>query len=303
MTLGLYIHIPFCETKCPYCDFNTYAGIDSLIPDYVAALRAELGRWGRLLGHPRVSTVFFGGGTPSYLSVEQLRTLTDGLRRCMSWDDTEEITFECEPGTLNRKKLEAIRDFGVTRLSLGIENFDDKILEINNRAHLSKQVFAAYEDARATGFDQINIDLTLPKTSAADLGVLAKRPIANAAFAMALEQAGVALDDIDFAEVHDCFTIAELLTYEAMGLAPKGQGARAIEDGSVYRDGRLPVNLSGGLKAKGHPVGATGVSMHAIAYRQLTGQAGELQLPNAKLGLIFNMGGAAVANYVSVLEA
>jgi acetyl-CoA C-acetyltransferase len=120
---------------------------------------------------------------------------------------------------------------------------------------------------------------------------------------MALEQAGVALADIDFAEVHDCFTIAELLTYEAMGLAPKGEGARAIEDGSVYRDGRLPVNLSGGLKAKGHPVGATGVSMHAIAYRQLTGRAGELQLPNAKLGLIFNMGGAAVANYVSVLEA
>ncbi|MES1950521.1 acetyl-CoA acetyltransferase [Salinisphaera sp. S4-8] len=123
------------------------------------------------------------------------------------------------------------------------------------------------------------------------------------AFAMAIEQAGVRFDDIDFAEVHDCFTIAELLTYEAMGLAPKGQGARALEDGSVYRDGRLPVNLSGGLKAKGHPVGATGVSMHAIAYRQLTGQAGELQLPNAKLGLIFNMGGAAVANYVSVVEA
>ncbi|MES1940016.1 acetyl-CoA acetyltransferase [Salinisphaera sp. T5B8] len=122
------------------------------------------------------------------------------------------------------------------------------------------------------------------------------------AFAKALEQAGVRLDDIDFAEVHDCFTIAELLTYEAMGLAPKGQGARALEDGSVYRDGRLPVNLSGGLKAKGHPVGATGVSMHAIAYRQLTGQAGELQLPDAELGLIFNMGGAAVANYVSVLE-
>lgn len=122
------------------------------------------------------------------------------------------------------------------------------------------------------------------------------------AFAMALEQAGVALDDIDFAEVHDCFTIAELLTYEAMGLARQGQGARAIEDGSVYRDGRLPVNLSGGLKAKGHPVGATGVSMHAISYRQLTGQAGEMQLPGAELGLIFNMGGAAVANYASVLE-
>lgn len=123
------------------------------------------------------------------------------------------------------------------------------------------------------------------------------------AFAMALDQAGVALDDIDFAEVHDCFTIAELMTYEAMGLAPKGQGARVLKDGTVYRDGKLPVNLTGGLKAKGHPVGATGVSMHAMAYRQLTGQAGDVQLPNAALGLIFNMGGAAVANYVSVLEA
>lgn len=123
------------------------------------------------------------------------------------------------------------------------------------------------------------------------------------AFAEAFETAGVTLGDIDFAEVHDCFTIAELLTYEAMGLAPKGQGARAIEEGIVYRDGALPVNLSGGLKAKGHPVGATGVSMHALAYRQLTGQAGDMQKPGAALGLVFNMGGSAVANYVSVLEA
>lgn len=122
------------------------------------------------------------------------------------------------------------------------------------------------------------------------------------AFRMALSQAGVSLDDIDFAEVHDCFTIAELLTYEAMGLAPKGQGSRALEDGTVFADGTLPVNLSGGLKAKGHPVGATGVSMHAISYRQLTGQAGEMQKPEARLGLVFNMGGSAVANYVSVLE-
>ncbi len=123
------------------------------------------------------------------------------------------------------------------------------------------------------------------------------------AFAEAFNSAGVTLEDIDFAEVHDCFTIAELLTYEAMGLAPKGQGARALDDGTVYRDGALPVNLSGGLKAKGHPVGATGVSMHALAYRQLTDQAGEMQKPGANLGLVFNMGGSAVANYVSVLEA
>src|SRR3546814_20040443 len=100
-----------------------------------------------------------------------------------------------------------------------------------------------------------------------------------------MKKAGVSLNDISFAEVHDCFTIAELLIYEAMGLAPKGQGYRALEEGTVMRGGALPVNLSGGLKAKGHPVGATGVSMHAISFRQLTGQAGELQLDDPNLGL------------------
>src|SRR5690625_199332 len=119
----------------------------------------------------------------------------------------------------------------------------------------------------------------------------------------ALSNANITLGDLDFAEVHDCFTIAELLLYEAMGLTPKGQGHRALDDGVVMRERRLPVNLSGGLKAKGHPVGATGVSMHAISYRQLTGQAGPMQLDNAQLGLVFNMGGTAVANYATILEA
>lgn len=122
------------------------------------------------------------------------------------------------------------------------------------------------------------------------------------AWSLALDQAGIGLADLSFAEVHDCFTIAELLAYEAMGLAPQGQGARAILDGVVGPDGRLPVNRSGGLKAKGHPVGATGVSMHVITAMQLTGQAGDMQLKQAELGGVFNMGGAAVANYVSVLE-
>ncbi|MEN3165251.1 thiolase domain-containing protein [Tistrella mobilis] len=115
--------------------------------------------------------------------------------------------------------------------------------------------------------------------------------------------AGIGLEQLDFAEVHDCFTIAELLIYEAMGLAPQGQGARALEDGTVFADGRLPVNLSGGLKAKGHPVGATGVSMLALGFRQLTGQAGEMQRAGAEWGLTFNMGGAAVANYATILQA
>jgi len=121
--------------------------------------------------------------------------------------------------------------------------------------------------------------------------------------ARALAAAGVDLHDLDFAEVHDCFTTAELLIYEAMGLALAGQGHRALDEGVVLRDGSLPVNLSGGLKAKGHPVGATGVSMHALAFRQLTGRAGEMQKAGAQLGLTFNMGGMMVANYATVLEA
>ncbi|HBJ98959.1 MAG TPA: thiolase domain-containing protein, partial [Delftia acidovorans] len=109
--------------------------------------------------------------------------------------------------------------------------------------------------------------------------------------------------DLGFVETHDCFTMAELLEYEAMGLAPHGQGARAILDGSPCRDGRLPVNPSGGLKSRGHPIGATGVSQHVMAAMQLSGSAGAMQLPAPRLGAVFNMGGAAVANYLSVLEA
>jgi acetyl-CoA C-acetyltransferase len=122
------------------------------------------------------------------------------------------------------------------------------------------------------------------------------------AWQRALAQGGVTLKDLSFAEVHDCFTIAELIEYEAMGLAREGEGARVIAEGTVAKDGALPINPSGGLKSKGHPIGATGVSMHAIAAMQLTGKAGDMQVKNAKLGGIFNMGGAAVANYVSILE-
>jgi acetyl-CoA C-acetyltransferase len=122
------------------------------------------------------------------------------------------------------------------------------------------------------------------------------------AWQQALAQAGIALGDLSFVETHDCFTIAELIEYEAMGLVPEGEGVRAIKEGWTQKDGKLPVNPSGGLKAKGHPVGATGVSMHALAAMQLTGAAGDMQIRDAKLGGLFNMGGAAVANYVSILE-
>ena len=122
------------------------------------------------------------------------------------------------------------------------------------------------------------------------------------AWQRALAKAGLALGDLSFVETHDCFTVAELIEYEAMGLAPEGKGAIAIKEGWTQKDGKLPVNPSGGLKAKGHPIGATGVSMHALTAMQLTGTAGDLQVQNARLGGIFNMGGTAVANYVSILE-
>ena len=125
---------------------------------------------------------------------------------------------------------------------------------------------------------------------------------AREAWARAHAAAGTTLSDLSLAEVHDCFTIAELIEYEAMGLAPEGQGARAALEGWTAKDGRLPVNPSGGLKAKGHPIGATGVSMHALAAMQLCDAAGGMQIPGATVAGVFNMGGSAVANYVSILE-
>lgn len=125
----------------------------------------------------------------------------------------------------------------------------------------------------------------------------------SVAWGRALKDAGVGLDDLSFVETHDCFTIAELIEYEAMGLTQEGEGERAILEGWTAMDGKLPVNPSGGLKSKGHPIGATGVSMHVLTAMQLTGSAGDMQVKDASLGGIFNMGGAAVANYVSILQS
>lgn len=125
---------------------------------------------------------------------------------------------------------------------------------------------------------------------------------ARRVWSKALEQAGLSIQDLDLVETHDCFTIAEMIEYEAMGLAAPGEGWKVVRDGTTRRDGKLPVNLSGGLKSKGHPIGATGVSMHVMAAMQLMGEAGDMQKPGANLAGVFNMGGAAVANYVSILE-
>ena len=160
--LGLYLHIPFCRKRCHFCYFRVYTDKDSSeIRAYLDAALREMELLAALpfVGGRRPEFIYFGGGTPSYLSVEQLRYLTGRMKELLPWDAAQEVTFECEPGTLTDQKLAALREIGVTRLSLGIENFSDHILEINGRAHRSKEVHRAYAYARSVGFPQINVDL------------------------------------------------------------------------------------------------------------------------------------------------
>jgi oxygen-independent coproporphyrinogen-3 oxidase len=160
--LGLYLHIPFCRKRCHFCYFRVYTNKNARqVEEYLDILAAE---WDMYLEAPAVAGrplhfVYFGGGTPSFLSTTQLERLVGRLTAKCSWRDAAEITFECEPGTLSESKLAAIRGFGVTRLSLGVENFDDRILEINGRAHRSPEIMRVFQHARDLQFPQINIDL------------------------------------------------------------------------------------------------------------------------------------------------
>ncbi len=160
--LGLYIHIPFCRKRCKFCYFKVYTDKNaSEIEVYLDALIKENELYSRSPAFQgrQLRFAYFGGGTPSYVSEKQLHYLVSGLNRHVSWANAEEVTFECEPGTLQKSKLEALKEIGVTRLSLGIEHFDDEILEANGRAHLSPEIYRAYEWAREVDFPQINIDL------------------------------------------------------------------------------------------------------------------------------------------------
>ncbi len=160
--LGVYLHIPFCRKRCHFCYFRVYTDKNSSdVAHYLDTLAREWEMYARqpaIAGRP-INFVYFGGGTPSFLSTQQLQSLVTRLSASAPWTGAEEITFECEPGTLTEGKLAAIREMGVTRLSLGVENFDDRILEINGRAHRSPEIGQAYRAARALGFPQINIDL------------------------------------------------------------------------------------------------------------------------------------------------
>ena len=160
--LGLYLHIPFCRKRCKFCYFKVFTDKNSKeIEEYVSALCREIELVSKLpvMGERPFRFVYFGGGTPSFLSSKQLTSLVDRLRENINWDLAEEVTFECEPGTLQEGKVKTLKELGVTRLSLGIENFSDKVLEDNGRAHLSKEVYRAWDWIQDAGFANVNIDL------------------------------------------------------------------------------------------------------------------------------------------------
>jgi oxygen-independent coproporphyrinogen-3 oxidase len=160
--LGLYLHIPFCRKRCKFCYFKVFTeNKASDIELYVSALSREIELVSELpvMGGRPFRFVYFGGGTPSFLSPRQLTSLVDRLRANINWDDAEEVTFECEPGTLSEPKIQTLKQLGVTRLSLGVENFNDEILEENGRAHLSPEVYKSWEWIKKADFDNVNIDL------------------------------------------------------------------------------------------------------------------------------------------------
>ncbi len=160
--LGLYLHIPFCRKRCKFCYFRVYTDKNAHdVETYVSALSREIELVSRLpvMGGRPFRFVYFGGGTPSFLSAKQLTSLVDRLRANINWDKAEEVTFECEPGTLSEPKVHTLKELGITRLSLGIENFSDAILEENGRAHLSGEVYKSWEWIQAAGFHNVNIDL------------------------------------------------------------------------------------------------------------------------------------------------
>ena len=157
--ISLYIHIPFCKTKCPYCDFNTYQGIEQLIEPYVEALALEIQLWGRTLDHPRLNTLFFGGGTPSYIPMESIDRLLSTTADAFEFAPAVEITLEANPGDLNAPALARLLEIGVNRLSIGVQSLDDSLLCLLGRRHTAEEAVEAYRLARSADFQNVNLDL------------------------------------------------------------------------------------------------------------------------------------------------
>ena len=170
--ISLYVHIPFCQTKCPYCDFNTYQGIESLITPYVEALGLEIQVWGKTLDHPRVNTIFFGGGTPSYIPLEHTDRLLRAVNDAFELIPDAEVTVEANPGDLHAPALARLLEMGVNRLSIGVQSLDDSLLSLLGRRHTAGEAMEAYRLARCAGFQRVNLDLMygLPRQTMSQWG-------------------------------------------------------------------------------------------------------------------------------------
>ena len=157
--LSLYVHIPFCETKCPYCDFNTYAGIESLMPSYIKALKSEIETWSSVLNKPRLKSIFWGGGTPSYLPTRDISSLMNSITKYFALSDNCEVTLEANPGDCTRERLSAIKKTGFNRISIGVQSLDDHELHLLGRRHSADEALSAISSAHEAGFENINADL------------------------------------------------------------------------------------------------------------------------------------------------
>ena len=193
--LALYVHIPFCETKCPYCDFNTYAGIEHMMPAYVEALAAEIERWGDMLCRPAMTTLFLGGGTPSYLPAHDLEAVLSAVRRAFKVTPDAEATMEANPGDLLGDAPASLAQLGFNRLSVGVQSLDDGLLRLLGRRHTAQDVADAFRAVRRAGFDNVNLDLMygLPLQSMAQWrdtldGVLALGPQHLSLYCLTLEE-------------------------------------------------------------------------------------------------------------------
>jgi len=202
-SVGLYVHIPFCQSKCSYCDFNSYAGLESLIPSYVGALLAEMGLWGEATQHMNVATVFLGGGTPSLLPLAEVERIMTALRQRFRLAADAEVSFEANPGTVDCPYLQGLRSLGVNRLSLGVQSFHDDELATLGRIHTAAQAREAFDTARQAGFDNVNLDLIygLPRqTMTAWQDTLkeaaALRPDHLSLYALTLEEGTPLADDV-----------------------------------------------------------------------------------------------------------
>jgi oxygen-independent coproporphyrinogen-3 oxidase len=243
--LSLYVHIPFCETKCHYCDFNTYAGIEALIPGYLTALETEIRFWGDRLDRPAVSTIFFGGGTPSYVPIEGIEAICRAIYEAFDVDDAAEVTLESNPGDYSKRDLTRYLSAGINRLSIGVQSLDDDLLKSLSRRHDSATAIGAFKSARDAGFNDINLDLMFGLSSQTEDQwrstldrTIALEPDHLSLYALTLEP-GTPLDalvNIGEVEEPDPDLAADMYLYSEKSLADAGYDHYEISNWS--RPGR-----------------------------------------------------------------